>query len=1303
MPTGSSQPSDRFAIDSRIGGGAAGDIYKATDAETGQLVAVKLLRHTATRSEQARFHREIAVVRDLGHPNIVNYVAHGEWPDGRIYLAMEYLDGEDLAQRQRRQPLGMQDSVEVVRRAAQALAAIHSRGIVHRDLKLSNMFLVKGRGTAVKLIDFGVVRPADPDGYDTEPGTILGTPHHMAPEQAQGEAVDPRADVYALGSVLFRLLTGRNVFETEHVIALLGRLVLEDPPHPSAIRFDIPEKLDHVVYTAISRNREMRYANAGDFARALARVGPVNNDPPQAEGSASVIRRTRRRSESTTGSSTDSRMTRPGLGVRRVVACVLYDLGETSVDITVGDTLVDVTGEDVRIETLAGGKTVAVLGVEHSRGDELMRAARAALTVISDFPEARVVVANGHASMARSNLAGEALERAARQMESATPGVIRLDIHAATVLEGRFVVERDAEGARLIREEPRDLAPRQVLGRPTPTVGREREIAQLQALYADTLQDSFPRAALVVGPAGIGKSRVRSELAARLELAPMPPEILVCRGEAESGGASLSAFGKALRAQMGVQDGAEWKDQVQRVRRYVRSRLPRSLHFLGAFVGELVGVSFPDHADEPLRAARANDQLMKSRIRMALEAFIRTQAARMPQVLILEDAHWMDETTMELVEWLLACPDIRLAVYAFARRDIDNRFPKLWKDARLDRLELSPLPGVLAERIVNAALPDVTDDVRTDLVHRAAGNPLVLEELIRCAAEGRDELPLTVQALVQTRLDRLETSVQEALRAAAVFGQAFWAGGVETLLKRDVQADLADAENAEVIFQQPTSRIAGEQEWLFRQTLVREAAHASLLEEDRTDLHLAAGAWLKSKGSVDLGVIASHYEQGGDLPKAAETYVQAAQRALANFGEIQAALQLAERGLACGAEGEQRAQLLVTQAQVLNSVGRLVDSISAAEEASRLVAPPSQLWLEAQRLLAVSLGEAGRAGEGDTRATWALSPEVGAELSPAQRSVLLAARVRPLVNLSRQGQALAVATEAVKEAEKAGSDGAHAMLRALDARVFALANASDPAGAIEAGDVVIEAADRAGDLHLASRARINTASSLNYLGQYERAQALIERALPDVRSFRLRILEGSAIHNLGMAFARRGALDQGIDMQREAMQIADECSSSRLALYARCYEANFLVWRGHPGDLRRAFETAEYLIAATQTQIGLQIDALFTLARVQLARRQLDHALEAAQEAHQRLMEGATVEEWNEAIRLCYVDCLLAVGNEAEAEQAILKAFEFLQVRVRSIGRADLRSSYLSRNDEVVQLLYHARGRLGLELPAAED
>src|SRR5262245_25931002 len=160
------------------------DIFRAVDRTADQPVAIKLLRAAATPQERSRFVREVAILADLRHPNIVHYIAHGTWPDGRLYLAMEWLDGEDLGQRQRRAPLGMRDAVEVVRRSAAAMAAIHARGVVHRDIKLSNIFLVRGKGTAIKLIDFGVVKPHLPDEYPTERGQIIGTPHCMDPEQA---------------------------------------------------------------------------------------------------------------------------------------------------------------------------------------------------------------------------------------------------------------------------------------------------------------------------------------------------------------------------------------------------------------------------------------------------------------------------------------------------------------------------------------------------------------------------------------------------------------------------------------------------------------------------------------------------------------------------------------------------------------------------------------------------------------------------------------------------------------------------------------------------------------------------------------------------------------------------------------------------------------------------------------------------------------------------------------------------------------------------------------------------------------
>ena len=588
------EPTDRFVIEARVGSGGMGDIYRGVDRETNEVVAIKLLRATASPSERTRFAREIAILADLRHPNIVQYVGHGTWQDGRLFFAMEWLEGEDLGQRQRRAPLGMRDSVEIVRRSAAAMAAIHARGVIHRDLKLSNIFLIRGRGTAIKLIDFGVVKPAIPDDYPTERGQIIGTPHFMAPEQARGEGIDVRADVYSLGSVLFRLITGRNVFETEHIIALLGRLVLEDPPTAGSLRFDVPEALDQVITRSIARDKNGRFDNGGELARALARVGNLNNDPPATDKSASAIRKSMPDSGRTPISASDPGATpipsRPGTSERRVVAVVLYDLGGAELTPEVDASVRDVLGDDTRFEALAGGRMVAVLGVERSKGDEAMRAARAGLAVANAIPSARVTVAVGHAVRGRANLAGEALERAARQLEIAHPGAVRLDTYAAAAIEGRFVVQEDSEGGVLLREDASGFGARQLLGRVTPTVGREKEIALLQGIFTELVEDGTPRAALVTGPAGIGKSRVRSELMQRLELSPRRPEMLLCRGDPMSRGGSLSALGRALRALMGVHDGDPAQDQINKVRAHVSARLPRGLRFLAAFIGELIGV-----------------------------------------------------------------------------------------------------------------------------------------------------------------------------------------------------------------------------------------------------------------------------------------------------------------------------------------------------------------------------------------------------------------------------------------------------------------------------------------------------------------------------------------------------------------------------------------------------------------------------------------------------------------------------------------------------------------------------------------
>lgn len=1301
----SNDAADRFEILGRAGSGGMGDVFKATDHATGQQVALKILRDSATPQERVRFAREVAILADLRHPNIVQYIAHGTWADGRMYYAMEWLDGEDLGQRQRRAPLGMKDAVEIIRRSSAAMAAVHARNVVHRDLKLSNIFLVRGRGTAVKLIDFGVVKPSEPDEYQTERGTIIGSPHFMSPEQARGvEDIDARADVYSLGAALFRLITGRNIFETEHVIALLSRLVLEDPPNPRTIRFDVPDALAEVILRSISRAREERYENGGELARALARVGQLNNDPPATDRSASAIRAVPVKPPSSTtitDTGTSIPASRPGSAERRVVAVMLFDLGGTRLEPDVEQRVREVLGDDARLETLLGEQQlVGVLGVEQSRGDEVMRAARAALVLTQSMPQGRAAVAIGLAIRGRQDLTGQALDRAVAQIDLTARGSVRVDSNAASALDGRFVLQGDARGGVLLREDTRGYVARQLLGRPTPTVGREKEIALLQGVYSELVEDAAPRGALITGPAGIGKSRVRGELVRRLEVSGGRPDILLCQGDPLSQTSSLSSLGRALRATMGLHDGEDVTDQILKCKRHVASRLPADRRFIAGFLGELAGVPFPDDGDEPLRAARASAELMQARLRLALETYIRSEAERSPQVLVLEDVHWADDTTLDMVDWLLGCQDLRFVVFAFGRADTGSRLGSVWERRNITRLTLAPLSPLASDRLVAAALPGMDGAARTNLVRRADGNALFLEELIRCAAEGRNDLPLTVQAVVQLRLDRIDTDVREVLRAASVFGQSFWTSGVRALLGRTIDGELFELVTSELIAKQPESRIAGEDEWVFRQALVRDTAYEAIIDEDRALLHLAAGQWLESVGDVDAGLVAKHADAGGDYERASRLYARATKQAYSNGAQLETALELANRGLACHATGAVRAQLLLAKAQVSNHMGRLLDGIAAGEEAAQLTVAGSDMWGEAQRLVSAALIETGRAAEGDARAAHALHPAYTAAMSPAICASLLAVRVRGLVDCLQPGEAMRIANDAVTTAQASGA--MDALVRALDARLFAVASLNAPSDVLDTGGSLIEAAESIGDVTFATRGRLNVGSSLNHLGMFEEAQAMLERALFDARERRMRILEAFALHNLGMSYARLGNLDLGIDHQRQAARIADETNAARLRINTRIYEIIFLIWRGAPGDLATALNLARWAVEETRAQPALQILAIFAMSRVQLARRSIESALETARDANNRLA-AAPVEEWEELIRLTLIEALVASGEEQEANVFLDAAFTALTDRVMSIRYAHHRDAFVRRNEEVyriAELAYHRLGRYFPQEPA---
>jgi len=935
-----------------------------------------------------------------------------------------------------------------------------------------------------------------------------------------------------------------------------------------------------------------------------------------------------------------------------------------------------------QFEGLASGAGLMTFAGSPSANDLAARAVRCALAARA-ITEAPIAVASGRGVLGGAGTLGEALERSAALLRASAAvegrgGRISVDEVTAGLLGGRFAIERRATPTGEIlwveREVPGDEPVRSVLGRHTPTLGRDRELQLLAETVADGVEQSAARAVLVTGEAGIGKSRLRRDLMDRLAGDDREPRVWLGRGDPVRAGAPFGLVASALRWRAGVHEPAvtaEERAKLALAMRALCAQVAPGDDRLAAFATELTGAPLASlDAPETLRAARKSPRLMADQMRRAWLDLIALDLSTRPVAIVLDDVHWGDAPSVELIDEALRVSAERpIALIAFARPEVTELFPRLWAQRGLTHVRLGPLSRKAAGQLCSEVLGALVDDAAIErIVSRASGNPFYLEELMRAAEAGAvDALPETVLAMIQVRLEALSSPSRRVLRAASVLGTSVRRGALTAVMGeggREVDGAIGELVTRELLVP------IGEDELVFRHEIIRDAAYALLLDQDRAAAHRAAGAWLETQREREALLVAQHFERGGDRTRAALWYRYASEQAL-DAGDPQAVIDRAQRGLACGATGEERATLLLLQAYACDWTGDTIGAESAAIDAMDASGEGSATWLRAAGEVAVAAARQNNLGLVSSIARHLLRCETWGDRSAYV--IALAHTGAELLVSGRHDLAGRVIVKMDEVSPRGGDPYAEGWR--LRVHAIAAAVAGDAARCLRLSQesaTCLERVDARRDL---VAGLVNVGFGQVEVGQYEAAEVTLRRALAIADELQIVRTIAIATQNLALATLYAGRPVAALALGCDAERMAAEHMSMRIAAGAVIYQARALLALGRAGE---ALERAHRAEVATAEVPPMRAYALAVVAEAHLQQGELHVAVARARQAVELLDSLGGIDEGENYLLVVLARAFAATGDEVAALAVARRGVDKIDRLAATIDDPAVKASFLA-------------------------